>query len=458
MPSTQQSPAVQQVTNEHAQWFYRERGITSTTLEAFGVRSLADGAVSLPYPHGPKLRYGIPEGERQFRYPTGVALDFFTPMTVQVLAGTVLVCEGETDTMRLWQELSEAGHADKYAVVGIPGVEAWTEKMAQRLSGADKVLVFLDNDAPNQEIVSRYGKTAVNRVWGKMRRALGARVHRVDLAPAGVKDLCEFFNRFSLTDMKGLIEREPTYHYPALDLHLERPTTVDWLVEEMIGKGDRVMAIGDPGTGKSWLAMALTVAIASLGAGVDAKWLGMRPNITTGRVMFADEENPEAEVYRRLQLLGLPVDARENVRYLSQVGLRLDRDPDLLMDDVINFNPDLVVLDSLARFHSSDEQSAGEMARLFRDGITPLCRETGAACLVLHHKVKPSSHGKPAVGLAAARGSGDLSASIDQGFDVTADDRDTIRISHFKARRSLPHWPIRAMIYDEDLQVKVSVL
>jgi hypothetical protein len=77
---------------------------------------------------------------------------------------------------------------------------------------------------------------------------------------------------------------------------------------------------------------------------------------------------------------------------------------------------------------------------------------------VLHHKVKPPAKGSPPVGLAAARGSGDLAASIDQGFDVTANDRDTIKISHFKARRSLPHWPITAMIYDENDLVKISTL
>jgi hypothetical protein len=446
------------VSNDHAAWFWEERGITSTTLDAWGIHSMPDGAVAFPYGHDTvKLRYGIPHGERQFRWPSGRSLELFRVGEQPLTDRAVLLCEGETDCLRMWQELQEAGQGDRYEVCAIPGVEAWTEKMAKQLREADRVLCFLDNDPPTKT-EGGYTRSQVDRAWSRIRRALGAKVRRVDLAPANVKDLCVFFAHFTLADMRGLIDRPHEYHYPALDLNLDRPTKVDWLVDEMIGKGDRCMVIGDPGTGKSWLAMALTVAIASLGAGIDAKWIGKRPSIQTGRVMYADEENPEAEVYRRLALLGLPPEARHNVRYLSQVGLRLDKEPELLMDDVIGFGPDLIVLDSLARFHSRDEQSAGDMARLFREGITPLARESGAAILVLHHKVKPPAKGSPPVGLAAARGSGDLAASIDQGFDVTANDRDTIKISHFKARRSLPHWPITAMIYDENDLVKISTL
>lgn len=449
------------VSDVHAQWFIRERGITSATLSAFGVHSMPDGSVVYPYPAGPKLRYGLPDGKREFRYPRGLAVDFFRPQEADrsaPITGKVLVCEGETDTMRQWQELHEQGYGDRYTVVGIPGVDSWTERMAEQLRGADVILVFLDNDPPpsRSQQADGYTLAQVDRSWQRMRRSLGAKVKRVNLQPSGCKDLCEFFQRFGLDDMKGLIDRPPEFHYAGINFRNQEPIAVDWLVEGLMGKGDRVMMIGEPGGGKSWLAMALAVAIATLGTGQDARWLGIRPAITTGRVLYVDEENPESEVYRRMQLLGLTESAAENVRYLSQVGVRLDEHPEQLLDDVIELRPDLVILDSLARVHGRDEQNAGEMGRLFRDGITPLARESGAAVLALHHKTKPQKGSVS--GFQSARGSGDLTASIDQGLDVLKEDHGSIKIEHYKARRSTPHPWIRAMICDEDGKVRVNTI
>lgn len=454
MNTHQATPAVTpQVTDVHAQWFIRERGITSATLSAFGVYSQPDGAVVLPYPHGPKLRYGLPTGERKFRYPNGAPVDLFMAAGEQ-LGSRVLLCEGETDTMRLWQELHEAGHGDRYTVAGLGGVNAWNEPIARKLREAEWVRVFLDYD----EAVKGDGYTSsqVDQAWKRIRRSLGVKAARIHLDASGCKDLCEFFQRFSLSDMKGLVERQPVFNYPGMQFQNHVPVRVDWLIDGLIGKGDRVMMIGDPGGGKSWLAMALTVAIAQAGVGVDSRWLGIRPSITTGRVLYVDEENPESEIYRRLQLLGLSDEAAVNVRYLSQVGVRLDEEPDKLLDDVIALRPDVVVVDSLARIHGRDEQNAGDMGRLFRDGITPLARESGAAVLALHHKTKPQKG--EVSGFSAARGSGDLTASIDQGLDVRKGEHGTITIEHYKARRSLPHPKIHAVISDENGKVRVSTV
>ena len=203
-------------------------------------------------------------------------MELWQPTGAEPLDGqVVLVAEGETDALRLYQELAEAGHVDRYRVVAVPGVQAWTNKMAEQLRQAERVLVFFDNDPP--ETGAGYTRTQVDQAWGRMRRALGAKVHRVDLRPSGCKDLCEFFARFTLSDMKGLVERGPDYHYATMDVQSWSPVEVDWLIHRLIAKGDRVMMIGDPGAGKSWLAMALSVAIAEAGAGRDSRWLGMRP-------------------------------------------------------------------------------------------------------------------------------------------------------------------------------------
>ena len=88
------------------------------------------------------------------------------------------------------------------------------------------------------------------------------------------------FKRFTLDDMKGLIEREPEYHYPTIDFHRSEPVKVDWLVDGLIGKGDRAIIIGDPGAGKSWLAMALSVSTLT-DAATFSRDSGRFPAVTT---------------------------------------------------------------------------------------------------------------------------------------------------------------------------------
>src|SRR6266704_2948182 len=151
--------------------------------------------------------------------------------------------------------------------------------------------------------------------------------------------------------------------------------------------------------------MALALAIANDGE----RFLGhvVREH---GRVLYVDEENPEDLIYDRFRKLGLNMSSARNIRYLNNVGIRLDKsDADVLAEEAMDFEPALVVLDSLTRFHTEDENHAGAMAGLFHNAIKPLARETGAAVVLIHHANKTESNSS----FRRSRGSGDITASVD---------------------------------------------
>ena len=79
-------------------------------------------------------------------------------------------------------------------------------------------------------------------------------------------------------------------------------------------------------------------------------------------MLYVDEENPEALVPHRLRKLGLTPEGAKNVRYLHRQGVRLDRRPELILDEALDWQPTLIVLDSLTRLHTKDENNAGEIA------------------------------------------------------------------------------------------------
>ena len=399
------------ITETHKSWFEEERGITGETLEAFGAFSNSDEWMTFPYDTGE--RYRKMGDKREFRFSQGAKVCLFHPAEMPNTKWAIL-CEGETDTMRLYQE----GYKSVY---GVPGFNTFKPEMLETLAKYEQVFVILDNDQ-NYNV-----RTTVDAAWVKMRGMLGAKARRVVL-PDTVKDVCEFFQSHTDETFKLIMQASSagTYHYKALDLNAP-PPEYRWLVDGLICTGDTTLMVGEPNVGKSWVSLSLAVAMCD----EHQKWLGYNMS-NYGKVLYVDEENPHDLVYHRLKQLGL-VD-HSNLRYLHRQGIRLDRNFDLLLDEAITFQPKMIVLDSLTRFHTQDENNAGAMASLFNDSINVLSRETGAAVIILHHTNKSDSNSS----YIKTRGSSDIGAAVDGGIELRKTDQanNTFNLVHFKSRRT----------------------
>jgi 5S rRNA maturation endonuclease (ribonuclease M5) len=399
------------ILEEHKNWFENERGITGATLEAFGVESNSDDWMTFPYNNGE--RYRKMGDKREFRFSKGCKVSLFHPKEVSKETWCIL-CEGESDTMRLWQE----GYRSVY---GLPGFNTFRDEMLEPLRKYERVFVILDNDSDYNV------RTTVDNAWGRMRGILGSKARRVSL-PDDVKDVCEFFESYTNDTFKSIMRESlnGSYHYKALDLSVP-PPEYEWLVKGLICKGDTTLVVGEPNVGKSWVSLSLAVAMADK----KSTWLGHEMN-NHGRVLYVDEENPHDVVYHRLKQLGIK--SFDNLRYLHRQGIRLDRNFDKLLDEAIAYEPSMIVLDSLTRFHTKDENNAGEMASLFNDSINVLCRSTGAAVLILHHTNKSESNSS----YVKTRGSSDIGAAIDCGIELRKVDHTTngFNLVHFKSRRT----------------------
>lgn len=404
------------VTANVLKWF-TDKGIQAQTVSDFGIYVDDEGAVCFPYgTYGIKRRFGIPEGTRSFRWTKGVDPQLFNLRDSQ--KPNLFLVEGETDTMRLRQEV---GDNPDVGVIGLPGIETWRPDMAEHLAAAQKIWVILDNDQ-DYKVAGR-----VDNAWRMIRGDIGPRARRIFL-PKLTNDVCEFFEDYDMEALRTIVQRQPKpgdSRFKTLDLTLE-PPPIHWLVESLICKGDIHLLIGEPGIGKSWLTMALTLAI----AGQSDTFLGF-PVHEHGRVLYFDEENPEDLVYNRMTKLGMTEETAKNIRYLNNVGIRLDKQADDVIEEALEYEPSLVVLDSLTRFHTEDENHAGAMAGLFHNAIKPLARETGAAVVLIHHANKTDSNSS----YKRSRGSGDIPASVDAGYDVREIGESSLAVANFKSRR-----------------------
>jgi hypothetical protein len=415
------------LTQEVKDWFLNERGILSETLEAFGV-SVEGDAVVFDYNGSKRKRYGVLGGDRDFKWEKGSKVSLFNQGDIKKF--TFLV-EGETDAMRLKQELG----SDDVGVVALPGVLTWKDEFTSLFDNTERLWVVLDNDDYNSP-----ARKLTEDAWRNIRFSLGTKAKRLRL-PEDVKDVCEFFNAYDIEALRLLAKRTPLSQsrFHLLDLTAE-PPPVRWVVEDLFCRGDIHLMIGEPGIGKSWLTMALAAAI----AGGQNEFLG-KPVREHGRVLYFDEENPEDLVYDRFRKLGMTRDTAKNIRYISNYGVRLDkRDADNVVEEALDFEPTLIVLDSLTRFHTEDENHAGAMAGLFNGAIKPLARETGAATVLIHHANKSDSNSS----YRRSRGSGDITASVDCGFDVREVGIGSLAVANFKSRRQAQGETIYVSIVD----------
>lgn len=323
-----------------------------------------------------------------------------------------ILLEGETDTMATWQNLPESLRG-KLAVVGLSGADSWKERYAEELFGStDRVFVVFDREDPYQ---NKDAADSVERGWQKIRGDLGRKARRVTL-PQGINDVAEFFQQYDWAAFEALLKQaaEPRRHYRRVDLDQPIPD-VDWLVDDLFVKREVTLLAGDGGSGKSWLAMALATAVAR----GDKTFLG-QPLRHGGKVLYVEQENPLQLALMRFAALsssekfphqGIDPLLKKNLELLWYAGVNLYEEPQLLLEEAVELEPELVVVDSMTSVSIGvkSENDSAEMSRIMRGALIPIARESGAAVVVLHHSDKGGS---------GARGSSEIRNGADQVLSI----------------------------------------
>jgi KaiC/GvpD/RAD55 family RecA-like ATPase len=146
--------------------FVGMRGITSGTMEKFGVKT-----------NGDKQHYVYPSGgtktrhikNKDFSTPKGFKADELFGMNLFPVGGSkiVTITEGELDAMSAWQMLS-AGSAYSNPVVSLPSAnptgKLW-EKVKNWLDSFEKIIFSADNDKPGKEMAERMSLMFPSKVY-----------------------------------------------------------------------------------------------------------------------------------------------------------------------------------------------------------------------------------------------------------------------------------------------------
>jgi RecA-family ATPase len=235
---------------------------------------------------------------------------------------------------------------------------------------------------------------------------------------------------------------------PSLDLDKflkEPPPEPRWQWTGYYARGDVVLVVGDPGLGKSMIFLS-NATISALGGG---EQLGEK--IPAAPVLFIDLESPDDVLHTRLHAFGVTgnVDGFDYVHRPPGFDLLAKGGIETLGRKVLAIGCEIVYLDSLRRvvpgLDEADSQKVGQLFSLLRD----LARELDVTIVVIHHPRKPNGDGK-LTALAAARGSGDLTASVDSYLYFRKLAGGLVQVEHGKARRGREHEKVHFRIVENN--------
>jgi hypothetical protein len=193
---------------------------------------------------------------------------------------------------------------------------------------------------------------------------------------------------------------------------------IAWLVHNYIEEDALTVMYGPPGKGKSFVALDLSCCIAS---GTAFHGHSVKPGIA---IYIAGEGHNG--IARRLHAWALHNQtAIPPLLYVSEAPTDLSSATNAArvaeavrqIADATNEPPVLIVIDTMARNFSGDENSATDVGQFIRN-VDALRRHWKATVLVVHHSGKD--------GLRGARGSSALKGAADAEYEVSRSDEDKL--------------------------------
>ena len=201
------------------------------------------------------------------------------------------------------------------------------------------------------------------------------------------------------------IDQLMAHNYPA--------TT--YLVDRLIPTESITILSGASRSYKTYALLDIAIAIAS------HKPLFQHFDTTQANVLIINEEDGERLLQQRFRQLGIEKDAGLLIRISALTDFKLTDDK---VKTTVQFCKDnaitLVIIDSLIRVHSSDENSATEMSKVFSQ--LRKFTKAGIAVLVTQHNRKTTQNSTG--GASEMRGSSDILAAVDSHIGVKRDNKD----------------------------------
>ena len=168
--------------------------------------------------------------------------------------------------------------------------------------------------------------------------------------------------------------------------HIQEPS---WIVKPFVASKSIGFVVGLPAVHKTWALMDLAIECAR----PSGSWFGMYPT-KQSRVLFIDLERYKGETQRRFSAMiaakGLTSEELESNLYLkcgTTIRLDLQESFDAFRSELLELRPDIVMVDSFAAIHSSQENDRSAIQQIM-EKLKSLRQEIGCDIVMINHENK----------------------------------------------------------------------
>lgn len=389
--------------------YCEKRGITMEVAKKYGLMDHpSNGCVALPYWWGGRIagiKYRSAEGSK-YAEP-GSSFAVFGLEQLEGWTGPVVICEGESDCLRMAGVMGDA-----VRVVGTSGVK-FEHSWAREFDGIDEIIVVPQCDEASKKLVGRLTEAFNGRL--KVHRLLWKR------GQMG-KDVCDWLIWNSTLDMHRdimgnlMVCSTPRRWISGLEIKRFIPDDGGELIGGLLNRREIMLVGGMPKARKTFLALNVARSMMFGGNLFGVDRFGCVGGFKVGLV---EEEIAYEKLSERMDNIFGPDEEKWGDQFdlLYKRGVKMDEVSwvEYLAEKIDRRKMDLLILDPMQRLHTGDENQSG------RDGVGPFWDNVARllsmfpqlSIMVCHHMRKGSE-----LGWEGVRGSSRTTGEVDTAIFI----------------------------------------
>ncbi len=391
--------------------FAHAKLLNAAKCREWGVHDVDGGRIGFEYRDragavtGMKFRRSV-GGDRGFHWrkdSTQSLYGLWRLEDMRQLDGRVVICEGESDALTLWQ--------NDFCALGMPGASSWRDAWLAELPAHGPIYFVIEPDKGGQSVLAALAKSVV----ADRARLIRMEAPHKDPSALYVSAPEAFKDRFEALIAAATPLKEPrkSRFRHAAEI-VANPIPAHWLLRPYLEQMVLALLYGELGSLKSFVTLDMLLAIA---AGIP--WGGSR---------FAGKKQPVAyisaegkglrkrlrawEIHHNIPLTSIPFYALEHAVDLS-TGEKVNE----IAEDIaaLGIKPAIVGVDTLSKNKGPlDENETADMSTFLTQLDLHLRQPFGCSVLLVHHV----GHGSK----ERARGSYVLMGDTDANYRIERPD------------------------------------